>query len=134
MTVRALPKTYADPVSWFVPTNFQLLEDFILKERHGREGVLADQVWLLEEIEKLEKQPDGEYFGLEALRIQAANDMEAVALYDYWQWRKTCLDDDDLWEKQNELQGSLFELEEMRHQQDEDMLIRLIKIRRSLWT
>lgn len=139
--VRTLPPTWCDRDRLLLHAAFQVLTDFVERERP----------WELYEVEQSpdwEKRSGGRlagpsavfetvrsrYLGIghdeEDARERAAAWREVALLYFWWKARVT-VEDDDGFDENGEYS---WDAEERKNEEDTEMLCRLAKVRRVLWT
>ena len=147
--LKNLPPTYTDIVTRLPHALYGFIEDYVEKENGGRDRLQADIVSLAVDYEeelRLEKEdPDKVTSGSKPLLTQLLHDKEVLRLYDFWQGRKKfseCMEPDELkghddFQTEEEYSAYInkrYEAEEKLQQEEEDNLISIVKLRRSLWT
>lgn len=108
LKITSLPKSteWVDRDYVLLHVNFQVLSDFYEKEFLGSYKITADDL------------PEDYFEFKESYDVQLAFNAEVKALYDWWQERKKTIYSED----------------EDSENIDQQMLIRLINIRKCLWT
>lgn len=120
-----LPVTWVDVVEKIPHAVFTLVASFVEKENGGRLNFKTSLDGMKDDMERAKVNPEHEGEA-EMLAGQVAWMQTALEIYDYWQTRKTTVGVGDRildWDQ-----------EQVLLKQEEEMLIKAIKIRGALWT